>query len=186
LDRLITAHEASGLPVTLAVRSAGGPQHIALSAGGTRCVDIRGLLDRAPGTHVFTGVWCAERELLDRLPPAEKVSVIPAFLALAREGRLGTVVLDEGEWLDLGDRNSYLQAHRDLALSPAVHPLATVEPGAEVRDSVVGPGARIRAGAVVRDTVVWPGGEVAGDAVLDRCVVYSGHPASGTWRDADL
>ena len=186
LDRLIRAHEASGLPVTLAVRSTGEAQHIALSADGTRCVDIRGMLGRAPGTHVFSGVWCADPELLRLLPAGEKISVIPAFLALAREGRLGPVLLDEGVWLDLGDRRSYLQAHRMLNLGAAVHPLAMIAPDAVIVDSVVGPGARIGPGAVLRDSVVWPGCEMAANAALNRCVVYSEEPASGTHDDQDL
>jgi len=186
LEKLVAAHEASGLPVTLALRSAGEAKHIALDEGGTRCTDIRGRLGRAEGTHVFSGVYCAAPELLDRLPPAEKISVIPAFLELARQGRLGVVVLDEGHWLDLGDRRSYLQAHRDLALGPAIHALAVIEEGAVVERSVVGPGAVVRAGAVVRDSVVWAGCEVAGDAVLDECVVYSSSPAAGVHRGEDL
>lgn len=186
LERLVAAHETSGLPVTLALRSMGEAKHIAVDEAGTRCTDIRGRLGRAEGTHVFSGVYCASRELLDRLPPGERISVIPAFLELAREGRLGVVVLDEGHWLDLGDRNSYLQAHRDLDLGPAIHPLAVIEEGAIIERSVVGPGAVIRAGAVVRNSVVWPGCEVAGEAVLDECVVYSASPATGVRRGEDL
>jgi len=186
LTRLMAVHEASGLPVTLALRSSGEARHIAVDESGTRCTDIRNRLGRAEGTHVFSGVWCANPELLAMLPPHEKASVIPAFLELARAGRLGVVTLDDGLWLDLGDRRSYLQAHRELNVGPAVHPLALIEEGAVVERSAVGPGAVIRAGAVVRDSVVWAGGEVAGDAVLDGCVVYSAAPACGVWRGADL
>lgn len=186
LAKLIAAHEASGLPVTLALRSAGEARHIAVDAAGTRCTDIRGRLGRAEGTHVFSGVWCATPEFLAMLPPCCKVSVIPAFLELARTGRLGVVTLDEGLWLDLGDRRSYLQAHREQNLGPALHPLARIEAGAAVQRSVVGPRALVRAGAVIRDSVIWPGAEVAGDAILDGCVVCSAGPVRGQWRDADL
>jgi NDP-sugar pyrophosphorylase family protein len=122
---------------------------------------------------------------LDLIPAGEKISVIPAFLELAKSGQLGAIVLDEGVWLDLGDRESYLQAHRELGLGPAVHPQADVV-GALIERSVIGPGAVIEAGAVVRDSVVWPGGKVCGDAVLDRCIVFSGNLASGSHRDKDL
>ena len=40
--------------------------------------------------------------LLERIPPREKVSVIPAFLDLAREGRLGASLRDNR---DLGTRH---------------------------------------------------------------------------------
>ena len=186
LEALIAAHEASGLPVTLALRSAGAAKHIALDASGGRVTDIRKMLDRAEGTHVFSGIYCVSPSFLDLLPSNEKISVIPAFLELAKIGQLGAVVLDEGVWLDLGDRESYLQAHRELDLGPAIHPHACVEPGAIVERSVIGPGAVIAAGAVVRDSVVWPGGRVMGDAVLDRCIVFSLEPASGRHESCDL
>jgi NDP-sugar pyrophosphorylase family protein len=185
LEKLIAAHEASGLPVTLALRSEGVAKHIALDLSGNRVVDIRNSLGRGEGTHVFSGIYCVSPGFLDRIPAGEKISVIPAFLELAAVGQLGAIVLDDGVWLDLGDRKSYLQAHRELGLGPAVHPQATVE-GATVERSVVGPGAVVEAGAIVRDSVIWPGGRVGGDAVLDRCIVFSTEPAGGTHQNADL
>lgn len=169
LDRLVAAHEASGLPVTLALRSEGVAKHIALD--GDRVTDIRGMLGRAEGRHVFSGIYCFNPELFVLIPAAEKVSVIPAFLELAKQGRLGAVVLDEGDWRDLGDPASYLAAHRELALAPEIHPDAVIDPSATVERSVIGPRAEIGAGAVVRDSVVWPGGKVAaGETVVGRIV----------------
>jgi mannose-1-phosphate guanylyltransferase len=186
LAKLIAAHEASGLPVTLALRSHGEAKHIALDDSGTRVADIRRMLGRAEGSHVFTGIYCVNPDFLDLLPPGEKVSVIPAFLELARAGRLGAVVLDEGVWLDLGDRDSYLRAHAELNLGPAVHPLATLESGATVTDSIIGPGAIVSSGANVRDSIVWPGARISREANLRRCVVYSENPVTGSHRNADL
>ncbi len=186
LEKLIAAHEASGLPVTLALRSEGPAQHIALDPTGTRVTDIHKLLGRTDGTHLFTGIYCVSPDFLDMIPDAKKISVIPAFLELAKSGRLGAIVLDEGVWLDLGDRESYLEAHRELELGPQIHPQARVEAGAVVERSVVGPGAVIEAGAVVRDSVIWPGGRVRHDAVLDRCIVFSETPAGGCHQDRDL
>lgn len=169
LDRLIAAHEASGLPVTLALRSEGVAKHIALD--GDRAIDIRGMLGRAEGTQVFSGIYCFNPELFGLIPAGEKISVIPAFLELARQGRLGGVVLDEGDWRDLGDPAAYLAAHRDLALAPAVHPEALIHPSATVEGSVIGPGAEIAAGAVVRDSVVWPGTKIGAGEVVSGVVV---------------
>ena len=186
LGELIAAHAASGLPVTLAVRSEGEAKHLALDATVTRVTDIREKLGRAPGTHVFTGIYCISPEFLDLIPVHEKVSVIPAFLELAAAGRLGSVVLDEGVWMDLGDRPSYLQAHRDLDLGPTIHPEASVSPGAILERSVVGPGAFIESGAILRDSIVWPGCHVTSGAELDGCIIFSGAPVTGKHRDADL
>jgi mannose-1-phosphate guanylyltransferase len=186
LGRLIAAHQASGLPVTLALRSQGVAKHIALDASSTRVLDIRNLLGRRNGTHTFTGIYCVSPAFLDLIPPAEKISVIPAFLQLAESGKLGAIVLDEGVWLDLGDRESYLRAHHELGLGPAIHPLATIAPNANVERSIIGPGAVVEAGATVRDSVLWPGTRVTEGAVIDRCIVFSPVPASGYRKNADI
>jgi mannose-1-phosphate guanylyltransferase len=186
LDRLIAHHATSGLPVTLAVRSEGEAKHLALDPGGTLVTDIREKLGRAPGTHVFTGIYCISPEFLDLLPANEKISVIPAFLELAAAGKLGAVVLDDGVWMDLGDRESYLQAHRDLDLGPAIHPEANVSPEAVIERSIIGPGAVIERGAILRDSIVWPGGRVSSGAELDGCIVFSEDKVAGKHRDADL
>ena len=170
LERLIAAHEASGNPVTLALRSVGDAKHIAID--GDLAVDIRGMLGRADGTHVFSGIYCFSPELLGLIPAGQKISVIPAFLELAKQGRLGAVILDEGHWADLGDPAAYLAAHRELALAAAIHAEAVVDPAAVVERSVIGPRAEVAAGAVVRDSVVWPGAKVgAGEMVESRIVV---------------
>lgn len=186
LEKLVVAHEASGLPVTLALRSGGTAPHIALDSCGTGVTDIRDNLGIAPGTHTFSGVYCVNPEFLDLIPSGEKISVIPAFLELAKAGKLGAVVIDEGVWLDLGDRASYLRAHQELALADPIHPQASIGSDATVERSVVGPGAVIETGAVIRDSVVWPGARVSPDAVLDSCIVFSAIPANGTHQDADL
>lgn len=185
LEKLIAAHEASGLPATLALRSEGVARHISLDPSSSRVKDIRNFLGNAGGTHVFTGIYCVSPAFLDLIPAGEKISVIPAFLELAKSGQLCAIVLDEGVWLDLGDRESYLKAHLELDLGPAIHPQAMVA-GALIERSIVGPGAVVEAGAVVRDSVIWPGGKVSNDAVLDRCIVFSGKPAGGSHRDHDL
>lgn len=186
LEKLIAAHQASGLPVTLALRSQGEAKHIALDDSMTQVTDIRCLLGRAEGTHVFSGIYCINPGFLDLLPPQQKISIIPAFLELARKTQLGAVVLDDGVWLDLGDRDSYLRAHRELELGPAIHPLADVQPGAIVENSVVGPRAVIATGAIIRNSVIWPGGRVLGLANLDRCIVCSENPVTGFHQNVDL
>lgn len=186
LEKLIAAHRASGLPVTLALRSTGADRRVAFDPASGLVIDVRHELGIAKGTHVFSGIYCANPEVFDLIPPGEVVSIIPAFLELARQQRLGAVLIDDGVWLDLGDRDSYLDAHRTLALAPAVHPDARVETGAEVRDSVIGPGAVVEAGAVVSHSVLWAGTTVLADAVLDRCIVCSPRPVRGNHEGEDL
>ena len=169
LGRLIAAHEASGDPVTLALRSDGVARHIALE--GDRAIDIRNLLGRSEGSHQFTGIYCFTPELLDMIPAGEKISVIPAFLELAKQSRLGAIVLDDGDWRDLGDPAAYLAAHRELDLAPRIHPEALIDPTATIENSVVGPGAQIGAGAMVKNSVVWPGAKVAAGAEIESRIV---------------
>lgn len=186
LEVLIAAHLASGLPATLALRSHGVSRHIAVDESHSRVIDIREKLSRATGTHVFSGVYCMNAGVLDCLPDDPVVSVIPAFLQLASQNRLGAVVLDEGQWFDLGERESYLAAHRISDIGPMIHASARIDPAAVVVSSVIGPDAVVPAGAVVRDSVVWPGSRLTGDADLHRCIVFSGDPVSGGHHDEDL
>jgi NDP-sugar pyrophosphorylase family protein len=186
LEKLIAAHEASGLPVTLALRSEGAEKRVALDASLTRVTDVRNELGRAKGTHVFSGIYCMNPGFLDLLPAHGIISVIPAFLELAREGKLGAIVLDDGVWLDLGDRESYLQAHRELSLGPKIHPQASVDSGAVIENSIVGPGAVVASGAIIRDSILWPGARVSGNAVLDRCIVCTDQPVTGCHQMVDI
>ena len=171
LRKLVDAHEAGGDEVTLALRSEGPAKHILVDESG-KVTDIRGMLGRAEGTKVFSGIYCVRREFLRRIPAGEKVSVIPFFLDLVREGGLGSITLDEGEWMDLGDVESYLAAHRELSLQEPVHPEAVIAEGAVVEGSVIGKGAVIAKGASVIDSVVWPGACVSeGSEVRGEFVV---------------
>jgi NDP-sugar pyrophosphorylase family protein len=186
LEVLIGAHLASGLPATLALRSHGVARHIAVDDSHSRVIDIREKLSRATGTHVFSGVYCMNAGVLDCLPDDPVVSVIPAFLQLASQNRLGAVVLDDGQWFDLGERESYLTAHRISNLGPIIHSSARIDPAAVVVSSVIGPDAIVPAGAVIRNSVLWPGTCLTSDADLHRCIVFSGVPVSGRHNDKDL
>ncbi|QTN33311.1 NDP-sugar synthase [Akkermansiaceae bacterium] len=172
LRKLVEAHEASGDEATLALRSCGGEKRISLGEGG-RVVDVRSEVRGLPGTHVFTGVYCVTKDFLKRIPPGKIIAVIPAFQELVREGKIGAVVLDEGEWMDLGDVGSYLAAHRDLALEQPVHPEAIIGDGALLENSLIGKGAVIGKGARVTDSVVWPEAIVPDGVVVRGEVVLS-------------
>ena len=120
------------------------------------------------------------------MPRGEVFSLVPAWVEWVRRGAVGACVVDEGEWLDLGDFGAYLAAHRTLALEEPVHPEARVADGVVLDRAVIGAGAEIGAGAVVRDSVLWPGACVAAGAVLERCVVGLGEAVSGAHQDAAL
>ena len=81
LARLIDCHFRVENLVTLALRSGGGPKHVAFDSVTGRVVDIRNLLGTgAPGEFVFTGVYIVDRKFVDLLRPGVKRSVIPHFI----------------------------------------------------------------------------------------------------------
>lgn len=164
LDQLVAAHRASGAVVTMALRSAGPALHVAMDPDRSLVTDIRRMLGKADGSYQFTGIYCAERELLEMIPADEKISVIPAFLELAKSGRLGGVLLDDGVWFDLGDPATLLAAHLDPPVDPGtprIHPDALIDPAGRIDPlSWVGPGATVPAGASLTGCLVLPGAPV--------------------------
>lgn len=201
LGPLLDAHRRTGdAEVTLALRTGreGEPCHVAFDPANGRVVDLRNLLGTgAPTPYVFSGVYVVTPVFLARIPPGEKLSVVPIWLEMIRRGEpVGGIVLDDGVWRDLGTRREYLRVHRDLHAGHVAFPrygapdptwlqdpmdlTARVDPSARVLGaSVVGAGAYVGAGAVLEDTILWPGAEVAPGARLTRCVVRTGQRVSG-------
>jgi mannose-1-phosphate guanylyltransferase len=201
IGRLIDNHCRAGNIVTLALRSGGGPKHIALDATTERIVDIHNLLGTgAPEEFVFTGIYVVERKFVDLLERGVKRSVIPHFLELIRRGeKLGGVVIDEGHWWDVGNREAYLQLHRDLrqlnfpaysmedAWKKPIHETAIVDPSAELHGcSVVGKNCEVSIEVTLEDTILWPGAQIASHTWLQNCIVRSHRKAAGVHRNLDI
>ncbi len=183
IDRLITGHMASNNTATLAVQDHGPALHLAVD--GFRITDIRGKIQGQTGTHQFTGIYVIDPEILDLIPANEKISVIPAFLELIKRGELGAYhVKGHPRWLDLGTRESYLEA--SFSLTPEISPEAQIAPEAIIENSWIGPGCLVESGARIKNSILWPGSKVLRDAQLTNCIVHSKSPASGTHYDADI
>jgi len=183
IDRLITGHMASNNTATLAVQDHGPALHLAIE--GYRVTDIRGKVQGQPGTHQFTGIYVIDPEILDLIPANEKISVIPAFLELIKRGELGAYhVKGNPRWLDLGTRESYLEA--SFALTPEVSPEAQIAPEAVIENSWIGPGSLVESGASIKNSILWPGTKILRDAQLTNCIVHSKSPTSGTHYEADI
>lgn len=199
LAALIDEHRRSGNVVTLALRSHGGPKHVAFDGTRSRVVDIRNQLGTgAPDRYVFTGIYAVEPAFMELLQPGVKRSVIPSFLELIRrDNALGGVVLDDGEWWDVGTREAYVKLHHDLPRLrfPAfhipdadwrapVHRTARIEAGATVvGDSVIGAGVSVGEDARIEDTIAWPGAQIASRTHLRNCIVRSHQTAQGDLSD---
>ncbi len=201
----IARHRTSGHVATMVLRSKTGPKQIAFDAAGATVLDVRDRFGRGyPHEHSFTGIYLLEPALLDLIPAGAKISIIPILIDLIRGGRsVGGVVIDEGDWRDLGSRKEYLEVHRALradlqesfprygAPDPRwrewVSPKAELGAGARIVGcSAVGAGARIGDGAVLEDSLIWPGGEVAAEARLRGCIVRGGSRAAGELKGKDV
>lgn len=157
-------------------------------------LDLRGELGVAHGRSCqFTGIYMTNPRILELLPKEGPASIIPAFLQLARNGRLGGVVESVGEWRDLGTLSELLDAHRELengsfptygglaaewmrciSSSAVIGKDCRVEQG-----SCIGREAVIEAGAHLHNSLVWPGARVRQGANLERCVVRGQSEAVG-------
>jgi len=195
LRAAITAHEAAGNEVTMVLRSSGGPLQVAFDPGSGRVLDIGGRVDAAAGPRfLFSGIYVVDPEFIARIPPTEKISVVPIFCEMIRAGaKLGGIVLDDGVWWDLGNRENYLAVHRELHVLPQVpsapwiHPEAKVDPDAQLTGfTAIGRGAEIGAGARLHDCLIWNDAHVAPGAALERCIVTDGTAAGGKASDFDF
>jgi mannose-1-phosphate guanylyltransferase len=119
IAQLIEKHFGAGNMVTLALRSEGGPKDIAFDESTWHIADIGNQLGSgAPAQFVFTGIYIVGRKFVDLLERGQKCSVIPHFLNLIRKReKIGGVVIDEGNWWEVGNRDAYLQLHRQLSSS---------------------------------------------------------------------
>ncbi|OAI41850.1 hypothetical protein AYO41_05140 [Verrucomicrobia bacterium SCGC AG-212-E04] len=205
LEPALAAHRASGRLATMILRSGGGPKHVAFDAAGGAVLDVRDRFGNGlPHEHVFTGIYLVEPALIAQIPAATKISIIPIFIDLMRGGEvIGGVVIDEGEWRDLGSRKEYLEVHRALrgdlagkfprygAPDPGwrdwISPQAQVGAGVRVLgSSAIGAGAILGDGAIVEDSLIWPGAEVAEGAKLRQCIVRGGSVAAGDLKGKDI
>lgn len=185
-------HCGGGNLVTLVLRSSGPVRNVALDVQGRRVIDLRNARNsNHPDQFQFTGLYIAEHAFFQYLPQRGAIeSVVAAWLRAIEAGeRIGGAVIDDGMWLDLGDRASYLAAHRLVRPESEcrVHSSARIAPGADIDDvSSIGADCIVEADTIIRRSVLWPGARVTAGASMDRCIVMAGHSAGGTLKDADV
>jgi NDP-sugar pyrophosphorylase family protein len=198
LAPLIEEHFKSGNDVTMALRRTELGSAIALR--GTRIIDISNRYG-TPGEFDFANIAVWNRSVFQRIPGGKKISFIPVLGEwLSKGGKLGGVILDKGQWFNLGSRAEYLDVHRVILnerwhpaylktsdWSAQVHPSAMVDPSARVRGcSVVGRDCRVGADALLEDTILWPGSQIASNAELFGCIVRAQKAVTGTHRNIDI
>lgn len=178
LGKLIAHHEASGNVATLALRTSGTNRNVNIS--GDHVTDMRNTLGNTPGTHQFTGIYCIEPEIIDLLPDGEVVSIVPAFIDLIHRQQLGAVVLDDGDWFDIGNPDAYREVHQHLRKNrpDAIHPDARISPSAHIDTAscIIGPGATIGDGATLENTIVWPSATVSAGSSHHNAIITGQQP----------
>lgn len=183
-------HCASGDLVTLVLRSVGEELRVGFDRESGRVTDMRGLVDAEwKERFQFTGIYFVAPEFLHFLKPGKIESVVlPIVQAIRKTNRIGGIVVDEGDWSDLGERDSYLDAlQRSRGMAERISESSKVAESAEIDDlSTIGDGAKIGAGAVLKETVIWPGATVEPDAHLQRVVVRDGQQAEGDLKNVDI
>lgn len=195
LEPLIAAHLRDENEVTLALRETRFPPSIAMRDG--RVIDIGGKFRRR-GQYDFANVSIWNVGMAKRIARVPD-SFIPTVTAAIGEGRrVGGVIVNDGQWFNIGSTREYLEVHRVIAngswrpgyiLSDADWPVhaaadARIDSRAQISGcSVIGARSAVGPEAVVHDTIVWPGAQIASRSRLRNCIVRRGKTVQGNFSD---
>lgn len=198
LSPLMETHRRDGNLVTLLLRSCGGPLHVQADPAEARVLDIRNTIGSAPQapSFLFSGISVVSPEIFRWIPAGEILSLIPVFLEILRKGRrIGAHICEEGMWRDLGTRDAYLDAHRELLERPLSFQRAVAggvdgrwqSSPPQIKGFVcMGNHCAVGSDVVLEDTVIWEGAEIASRSTLRRCIVRSKKRADGVFENQDF
>ena len=168
---LLAEHKRRGNMVTLALRSVDGKRNVGFDEETGAITDMRHALGVNPGTHQFAGVYLMEPDVADLFPEDDVFSIVPVWLELIKQGKVGGVVFDWANWHEIGSPAGYVDTMMELTSRERIHPTASISAAADLgEDCVVGQDAVIPAGVVMDDCIVWPRTHVA-PGTYRRCII---------------
>ena len=168
---LLAEHKRRGNMVTLALRSVDGKRNVGFDEETGAITDMRHALGVNPGTHQFAGVYLMEPEVAELFPEEDVFSIVPVWLELIKQGKVGGVVFDWANWHEIGSPAGYVDTMMELTSRERIHPTASISAAADLgEDCVVGQDAVIPAGVVMDDCIVWPRTHVA-PGTYRRCIL---------------
>ena len=222
ITRLLDFHRTSGAEATIALHPVDDPSRFGVvpttPEGKVIAFVEKPPRDEAPTNLINAGTYIFEPSVIERIAPSGRVSVErETFPALAAAGTLFAMA-DDAYWLDTGTPQAYLQANVDIldgrqnmhAFADIVdgswrHPTSTVDPSAQLINSVVDrhcvvganvvleesvllPGAVIQSGCVIRSSIIGPEAVIGRHSTLGAiCVVGAGeHVAPASVLSGDV
>ena len=110
LRQLVAYHEKHEALATLAVRQRETSRYFLFDGDMNLCgwrnnktgEEIRSKVADSYIPYAFSGIHIVRRELIDLIPSAEKQSITPIYIELARTHLLKGFVHNEGHWKDMG------------------------------------------------------------------------------------
>ncbi len=202
LNKVLSFHNEKNSCLTLVVRKDVEPEkyepiELADDRRITRFVNAS--IKNPPATTervMFTGIQIMEPEIFSRIP-ADKFygTTEDVFPTMIEEGLPVYGYLHEKYWIDMGTRETYIQAQADalegrltLKTSPSRNPegplvVPPVHIGKDCKisnDAQVGPyavlgdGCRLRSGAVVENSILWAGATIGSGATVKNSIIGKG------------
>jgi mannose-1-phosphate guanylyltransferase len=120
LRRLIDAHEQERPELTLALRSSGSLLNVSVNGQGEIC-DLRNILGN-PGVKscLFAGISAVEKSFFQFLERGKIESLVDVWLRriIKHPGSIRGVIIDEGNWQEIGSAEAYEKIARRMEQSP--------------------------------------------------------------------
>ncbi|MFQ5673831.1 MAG: sugar phosphate nucleotidyltransferase [Nitrospinales bacterium] len=201
LRRVAEFHKRKGAVLTLVLRRAAHPEqfeHIETGPDG-RITHFPGVADAplSENTMMFTGIQIMSPEILARIPSTGFCGTTETvFPEMIRRGLPVYGYAHTGYWLDVGQRQSYLQAHRDIlegkiavdagagsqnSENPAVTPPVFLGNSCRISENarvgpcaVLGDHCEVQDGAVVEHSVCWERAVIGRNAVIRQSIIGAG------------